>query len=325
MNIAYFGSPDISATLLGKLVKISPGNIRIPCVFTQPDKPAGKNLTKTKTPVAQLASKLGLALYDLDVKLYPTKVVDIIKKHDIELCISYSYGLVIPLEVLRAPRFGFWNIHFSLLPEYRGPAPVAYALILGDNATGTTISRITDKLDSGEIISQKKIIIDDHENRIELTNRLALISEELMITLLSRLIKGEDIPMTVQDEKSATYTKFLKKDHGHLSISFIQFALKGDDLSYQKVPFLIKEFYEKYKDTNILPDKFSSAKILYQYYRGLSPWPGIWTVVKTNKGDKRLKILKMKLIDNKLVLMKVQLEGKNPVLFEVFNKSYNIF
>ena len=325
MNIAYFGSPKIAADLLQYLIKQSGSDYKIACVFTIKDKRAGKRLELTQTEVKKLALKEGITVYDFDLKNNQNEVISLLKKHKIDLGLVFAYGALIPDDILKSTIYGFWNIHPSLLPKYRGPSPIIYPLILGDQETGTSIIKMTDKIDSGPVLSQQKISIKSEETRFELEKCLIELSYARLKDLLAKLVDHEKIELTPQDENKATQTRLINKEDGFISKELIQKALNNENFSLEELPILVREYRKTYLELD-KTGSFSASITLNNYFRGLLPWPGIWTTVITKKGSKRLKINSLRISERETFeIDQVQLEGKKPVSFKIFNNAYNIF
>jgi methionyl-tRNA formyltransferase len=156
-----------------------------------------------------------------------------------EIFIVVSYGKILPQEIITLPKFKTLNVHFSLLPKYRGASPIQSALLNGDSETGTTIFILDKKIDNGPIIAQEKVAIDNDDNYISLSEKLSFLSAKLLITVLPSYINGS-IEQTPQDESRASYTKIITKEDGQID--------------WQK-----------------------SARKIYNQFRAFYPWPGIWT------------------------------------------------
>ncbi len=323
INIAYFGSPEIAATALDQLISAQ-DDFRISLVVTQPDRPAGKKLILQKTKVKELAQKENRALFDKSIQDNYSELSNSLKDLNIDLAIVYAYGAYLPFELLSIPKYGFINIHFSLLPKYRGASPIAYPLILGDIETGVTLIQLNEVLDGGDIISQKKTEILQHETRIELEKRLTIISIPMMKEYITQLQTIKKAPLQSQEKKDITSTRLIKKNDGYISFLALQKALLNKPLNTDEIPGLIKEYTAKYPDLNYSEYYQNSALLIYNYYRGLYSWPGIWTTISTSKGEKRLKLTQLTYSSNKLIITRVQLEGKNETDFFTFNKAYKI-
>jgi len=350
INLAYFGSPSFSADFLEKILTDSDLKkiIDVKLVVTQPDKPAGRKQILTETPVKKVAKKYGIEIFEiqnLNLKSQNDNLKLKIKSFD--LCLVYAFSQIIPKDLINTPKLGFWNIHPSLLPKYRGPSPIAYSLIFGEKETGITIIKMDEKIDHGPIIAQEKLKIESDDRRPDLEKKLT----DLGFKTFKRIILKEDNPQIVpQNHTQATYTRLLKKEDGFLPLFILKKALKNESLKFEELPTIVKEYLTKNPKLKVLNSKQKvipakvgmqenyidsrfqgndnqlriSSKIIYDYFRGLSPWPGIWTILPNGK---RLKIIDMNFHVTRFTLhvTRVQLEGKKEVDFETFNRAHHIF
>lgn len=329
ITLAYFGSPSFSALFLEKLITDSLMNkmIEIKFVITNPDRPAGRKKILTATAVKKTAEKYKLKVFHIE-KNHSQNIVSLLQKLD--LALVYAYSFIFPKEWLNLPKYGFWCIHPSLLPKYRGPSPIAYSLILGEKKTGITIFKMDEKIDHGPIIAQKKLEILETDRRpdleIKLTNLAFNIFKKIIFLLKDSFQK---IKIKPQLHQNATYTRLLKKDDGFIPLSILKKALKNKPAVFEEFPEIIKEYLTKHPKENLFKKTFNSSLLTYNLFRGLYPWPGLWTQIQPtrfNTGDyKRLKITDLELVNNKLIIKKVQLEGKKEVEFTQFNTAYQIF
>lgn len=325
MNIAYFGSPEIAASVLQELNSSPEKDIQIELVVTQPDRPAGKKLQLQPTKVKEYAVTEKIPLFDKELSTSLEELIHTLRTKNIELGIIYAYGAYLPKELLTIPIYGFINVHFSLLPKYRGASPIAYPIIMADKETGVTLIQVNEELDGGHIISQKKTEILAHDTRIQLESRLTEISKKMTIEHIINKAQGKNMSLQSQNMKDVTYTGLLKKSDGYISLTALKKSLKNEPLRFNEVPRLIQNYTSKYPNS-IHPSYYEkSAQLVYNYYRGLYKWPGIWTTIETPQGIKRLKITRLGFSTNVLNIELIQLEGKNEVEFNTFNKAYNIF
>lgn len=286
IKLAYFGSPDFAAYFLEKLLTDTTIDqlIEMSLIITQKDKLVGRKQILTPTPVKQVALKHGLEILEIESHLGREKI------SQTDLCLVYAYGDLIPGDLLDLPKYGFWNIHPSLLPKYRGPMPIASPLIKGDKTTGVTIIKMDEEIDHGPIIAQESLTIEKNDKRPDLEKKLTDLGFEMFKQIIRNSLNSPNTK--IQDDKEATYTKKLSKQDGFIEISKLK-----DQIS-------------------------NNSEDLFNLFRGLYKWPGIWTILPNGK---RLKIIDMNIVENKLIIKKVQLESKNEVDFETFNKAYNIF
>jgi len=183
----------------------------IPLVVTQPDKP-GHRMKVTAPPVKAVALDLGLEVYQPE-RVRDPEAVDRVRKLGPDLMVVVAYGQIIPAELLGIPRLGAVNVHASLLPRLRGAAPVARAILAGDDVTGVTIMRMDEQLDHGPVLATREVRIARDEDAAHLTERLALVGAELLVATIERL--GEIVPR-VQDDAVATLAPRLRKEEGEL-------------------------------------------------------------------------------------------------------------
>ncbi len=273
LRVVYYGTPDFSAQFLKQLLEDAEIPVTVTRVITQSPKKAGRRQEITTSPVERTAVGRGIPVsYDIG---------DIPENTDIALL--FAYGRMIPKEVLGEPKYGFWNIHPSLLPKYRGPAPMAGPLLSGDAVTGVTLILMDDQMDHGPIIAQAEYAIHDGEMRGQLETDLAALGYALFKnTIISHSGNIREISSIRQDHANPTYTKLMKKDDGYLH-----------DLT----------------DTDAM----------YRKFRAYHPWPGIWTFITIDGVKKRLKIVGM---NDQKEITGVQLEGKNPVDRHTFEHAY---
>ena len=183
ISLAYFGSPDFSAFFLEKILTDPDLKkaIEVKLVVTQPDRPVGRKQILTETPVKKVAKKYQISniKYQIDIRNLKLEI------RNFDLALIYAFSHIIPKDLLNAPKLGFWNIHPSLLPKYRGPSPIAYPLIFGEKETGVTIIKMDEKIDHGPIIAQEKLKIEESDRRPDLEKKLTdlgfLMFKELIL------------------------------------------------------------------------------------------------------------------------------------------------
>jgi len=206
LKIVFMGTPDFAAAALDALVE---AGHEIVCVYTQPPRPAGRGKQPRPGPVQHRASDLGLAVRT------PVSLKDEAAQSDFaalgaDVAVVAAYGLILPAPVLAAPRFGCLNIHASLLPRWRGAAPIQRAIMAGDRETGITIMRMDEGLDTGPMVLRRAIAIGDNDAGI-LHDRLAALGAELIVEALDRLA-DDALTETAQPTDGATYAKKLTRD-----------------------------------------------------------------------------------------------------------------
>ena len=202
LKIVFMGTPEFGAIILEKLVKTPYKPI---LVITAPDKPKGRKQILTPPPVKQTAQK-----YDIPVE-QPEKIGNWklkIENLSPDLGIVAAYGQILPKTILDIPKYGFLNVHPSLLPRWRGPSPIQYTILNGDKETGVTIILMNEKMDHGPILAQRELEFSIFNFQFpNLCDKLAELGAKLLIETIPKWINGEITPKP-QDESKATYTKF---------------------------------------------------------------------------------------------------------------------
>lgn len=197
-RIVFMGTPDFSVPILQAL---SEANYEMVLVVTQPDRPVGRKKVMTPPPVKVAAEQLNIPVFQ------PEKLRDhyqVILDYEPDMIITAAYGQLLPNELLEAPKFGCINVHASLLPELRGGAPIHYAIIQGKAETGVTIMYMAEKLDAGDIISQRRIPIEHDEHAGSLHDKLSELGKDLLLDTLPGLFEDK-IKAIPQDEAKATF------------------------------------------------------------------------------------------------------------------------
>jgi methionyl-tRNA formyltransferase len=210
MKIIFFGSP---APALPTLEKILEAGHKIELVITQPDKPAGRGKTQAAPPVKEFALKHSLPVLQPVKIRQDESVLETIKKINPDINVVVAYGQMIPASIIFLPRLRSLNVHFSLLPKYRGAAPVQWAILRGEKKTGVTIFELNEKMDEGEILTSQEIDVLERENAWQLETRLAQIGAILLIRTLEGI---EGIRHSPQDHSQASYAPRLKKEQGRI-------------------------------------------------------------------------------------------------------------
>lgn len=234
-RIVYMGTPDIAAVILERLIK-EPYEIVL--AVTQPDRPKGRGHEMAFSPVKETALKHGIPVFQPEKLRNPEAVAEI-EKAKPDMIVVAAFGQILPKSVLSLPKYGCINVHASLLPAYRGAAPIQWAILDGQKETGVTIMYMNEGLDTGDILLQKAIPIADDETGGSLHDRLAELGAEALTEALPKILDGSLKPVP-QGEMTTPYAKQLTKEIGKLDF---------------KQP----------------------AELLERYVRGLNPWPGTYT------------------------------------------------
>lgn len=235
MNIVFMGTPDFAVPSLQLLVR---EGYNVVAVVTQPDRPKGRKRVLTPPPVKVEAEKLGIPVLQPE-KLRAADSVEQLRAYAPDLIVTAAYGQILPKSVLSMPRLGCINIHASLLPKYRGGAPIHYSVMNGDEKTGVTIMYMAEGLDTGDIISKVEVPIGMEDTTGLLFEKLSVAGAELLSTTLPDLIEGR-VQAIPQNEDEAVYSPNIKRE---------------DELI----------------------DWNKSALQIYNQVRGLNPWPIAFT------------------------------------------------
>jgi methionyl-tRNA formyltransferase len=207
MNIIFAGTPEFAVPALAALIE---AGHQIVMVLTQPDRPAGRGMQLKASPVKQLALQHHLTVFQPN-SLKPAEVQAQIAQSNADVMIVAAYGLIIPTTVLNMPKLGCYNIHASILPRWRGAAPIHRALLAGDTETGVTIMEVVPALDAGAMVSKGIVPITDNDTTQSLHDKLAIIGAELMVQAMQDLNKNGLLTSEVQDESLVTYAHKLEK------------------------------------------------------------------------------------------------------------------
>ena len=297
------GTPDFS---VGTLKELAKAGHEIVGVISQPDKPKGRGKNLQPTPVKEAAMELGLPVYQ-PKKVRDPEFIQVVRDLDPEVIVVVAFGQIIPKEILEMPKYGCINVHASLLPAYRGAAPIQWAVINGDKESGVTIMRMDEGLDTGDMINKVIVTLDEKETGGSLFDRLSEAGAKLLVETLPKLEDGSAVFEKQPEESPTPYAAMITKQMG-------------------------------------LMDFRKSAEELERLVRGLNPWPSAYTFLngKTLKVWK-CKVSTEKtdavpgtifLADKEgihtacgegvLILTEVQLEGKKRMETEAFLRGYHI-
>ncbi|MBM7685505.1 methionyl-tRNA formyltransferase [Defluviitalea raffinosedens] len=238
MKVVFMGTPDFAVPCLQKLID---EKYYIAAVVTQPDRPKGRGKKMVAPPVKELAEKYNIPVFQPE-KVRSPEFIEVLRSIAPDLIVVIAFGQILPKEILDIPTYGCINVHGSLLPKYRGAAPIQWAIINGEKITGVTTMFMDEGMDTGDMILKKEIFIEPEYTAGDLHNIMAPVGAELLKETLNELIRG-NIKREKQDENEATYAPMLKKENG-----------------------LIDWSQPSYKIVNLI--------------RGLSPWPSAYTFYK---------------------------------------------
>ena len=207
MKIVYMGTPDFAVPCLDRLIE---SGHEVLGVFTQPDKKVGRKQVLTPPPVKVAAEKNGIPVFQPNT-LKDGKGLEIIKELSPDVIIVAAYGKILPRDILDYPKYGCVNVHASLLPKYRGAAPIQWAVINGDKETGVTIMQMADGIDTGDMLLVQKTEIGINETSEELFERLSVIGADALIEALTLIERGEAVA-TPQPNGDFGYASMISKD-----------------------------------------------------------------------------------------------------------------
>lgn len=238
MRLVFLGTPEFAVPSLALL---NEAGHELAAVFTQPDRPKGRGNQLAPSPVKEAALALNLPVHQPERVRRPESVERLRSLHP-DLMVVVGYGQIIPQSIIDIPPHGILNVHASLLPKYRGAAPIQWAIANGEIETGVTIMRIDAGLDTGDMLLKETTAIGPHETAPQLSARLAIMGAELLIEAIQQIEAGT-AKYEKQDNNAATLAPILKKEDGHI-------------------------------------DWTQPAQRIYNRLRGFQPWPGAYTTFR---------------------------------------------
>lgn len=301
MKIIFMGTPDFAVRTLRSLAE---AGHEITLVVSQPDKPKGRGHAMVPTPVKVVAEELGIPVFQ-PVKIREAK--DVLEKTEADVCVVAAFGQIIPASILHMKKYGCINVHASLLPKYRGAAPIQWAVIDGEKESGVTIMQMDEGLDTGDMLAKAIVPLDEKETGGSLFDKLSEAGGRLCVETLAKLEKGEITPEK-QGESPTAYASMLDKKMGNI-------------------------------------DWNKSAVVIERLVRGLNPWPSAYTHLdgktlkiwacdvlpqSASKGESGeiLEVTKdaihVQTGDGILVLREIQLAGKARMDAGAFLRGYKV-
>ena len=253
MRVIFMGTPDFSVGTLEALIK---AGHEIVLAVTQPDKPKGRGKAMQFPPVKEAALEHNIEVFQ-PRRVREPECVEYLRTFNADLIVVVAFGQILPKEILEMPKYGCVNVHASLLPKYRGAAPIQWAVINGDKVSGVTTMRMDEGLDTGDMIMKEEVVLDEKETGGSLFDRLSEVGADLCVRTLTAIENGT-ATYTKQDHEAATKTTLIKKQFGII-------------------------------------DWTKPAKEIECLIRGLNPWPSAYT----NYMDKKMKVWKTKVLDEK--------------------------
>lgn len=304
MKIVYMGTPDFAVAPLHAMVE---ADYEVVGVVTQPDKPKGRGKTLLPTPVKEEALKHGIPVYQ-PVRVREPEFQAVLKEINPDIIVVAAFGQIIPKSILEMPKYGCINIHASLLPKYRGAAPIQQAVIDGEKESGVTIMKMGEGLDTGDMIAKVAVPITDEETGGSLFDKLAQAGANLLVETLPHIFDGTAVYEKQPKESPTPYAAMITKQMGKLDFS-------------------------------------RSACELERLVRGMNPWPSAYTFlhgktlkvwssfVEEKKAEFAMpgtvlftdkKGIHVACGEGVLVLTEVQLEGKKRMKADAFLRGYEI-
>jgi methionyl-tRNA formyltransferase len=249
LRVVFMGTAELACASLEALWRV-PG-FSVVAVVTQPDKPKGRDLKLQSTPIKVVATKYELPVHQ-PVKARAPEFVDQLRGLAPDLIVVAAYGQILPQAILDIPKFGCLNVHTSLLPKYRGAAPIQWAILNGELETGVTIMKMDAGLDTGDIVAEMRTPIADTDNAQTLHDRLAKLGANLLVRTIPEYVAGRMAPRP-QPKEGATYARKIAKDDGRIDWS-------------------------------------KPAREVWNQVRAFTPWPGAFTHLPAGGTPKLLKI-----------------------------------
>ena len=203
------GTPDFA---VGTLEEIIRAGHKVVLVVTQPDKPKGRGKAMQYTPVKECALAHGIEVFQ-PVKVKEPENIEVLRKYEPDIIIVAAFGQIVPKSILDMPKYGCVNVHASLLPKYRGAAPIQWAVINGDEVTGVTIMRMNEGIDTGDMIAKKTVRLAEDETGGSLFDKLAQVGAQLCVETIEMIEAGK-VEYIPQNNEEATHTSMIRKELG---------------------------------------------------------------------------------------------------------------
>jgi methionyl-tRNA formyltransferase len=255
LRLIFMGTPDFAVPTLLELV--AHGH-ELAAVYTRAAKPAGRGMKLQPTPVEQQARRLGIPVLT-PATLQPPEAEAIFRSHDADAAVVVAYGMILPKTILDIPKLGCFNLHASLLPRWRGAAPINRAIMEGDTETGVMVMKMDAGLDTGDVALAECMAITDSMTAADLHDALAPLGADLMVRAMGALERGK-LQLTRQGDESVSYATKIEKAEGRIGWN-------------------------------------KSARAVLRHIHGLSPFPGAWCEIPIEGEQVRVKILRCEIAD----------------------------
>ena len=302
MRIVFMGTPDFSVPVLETL--IGSGH-QVIGVVTQPDKPKGRGKAVLMTPVKEKALEFDIPVYQ-PVKVRAPEFVEVLKELNPDIMVVVAFGQILPKSVLEIPKYGCVNVHASLLPRYRGAAPIQWVVIDGEKESGVTTMLMDEGLDTGDMLEKSVVVLDPDETGGSLHDKLSKLGAELIISTLEKIENGT-VVRTPQTDENTCYARMLKKSMGDIDWSMEASAIERLIRGLNPWP----SAYTKWNGKTL---KIWSAQVLEEEYEG-----ACGEVVYTDKNSLYVKTGK-----GTLALKELQPEGKKRMEVDAFLRGYPV-
>ena len=302
MRVIFMGTPDFAVGTLEEIIK---AGHEVVLVVTQPDKPRGRSGALQFPPVKECAVAHGIEVFQ-PKKIREEENVEYLRKYNADIMVVAAFGQLLPKSILDMPKYGCINVHASLLPKYRGAAPIQWSVINGDPVTGVTIMQMDIGMDTGDMIAKREVVIGEEETGGGLFDKLAEVGAKLCVDTMIEIENGT-ATRTPQNHEEATHVSMISKELGNI-------------------------------------DWNKSAVEIERLVRGLNPWPSAYTkldgktfkiwkaavadrntaavpggIVKSEKN-----VLEVQTGEGVLSLLEVQLEGKKRMEIDAFLRGYKV-
>lgn len=302
VRVCFLGTPDFAAKHLQSLLEDD--HYKIVGVVTQPDRPSGRKMQLTPSPVKELALKHNLEVLTPENLRKEPEVFEKIKSWQAEVAVVVAFGQILSQDFLDSFTYGAVNVHGSLLPKWRGAAPIQRSIEAGDTVTGVCLQRMVKKLDAGPVIGERRVQLDSEVNATELYDRLAVLGCELLHVELMDYVRGNLAPVA-QDESLVTMAPKIEKEESLLDFSKPAISLHNKIRAFSMGPGTYVPFQGKRL-------KIHKTKVIDQTF---SVQPGEVALVNANE-------VFIQTSSGQLALLEVQPESKNRMSISDFLKSH---
>lgn len=294
LRVVFMGTPSISAKVLQAMIDDGYNFIG---VIAQPDRPVGRHGELEKVPTKVVAEKYNIPVFQ-PVKI--RKEYDFVKELNPDIIITLAYGQIVPQGLLDIPKYGCLNLHGSLLPKYRGAAPIQFSLINNDEVTGMTLMEMIDKMDAGKMYAKKEVKIEKEDNTTSLFEKMGDAAKELILEALPKYIDGE-LPGEEQNEELVTFCPTIKPEQEKLNLELTAKELYGWIRGLSDQPgayFMLENLKLKVFKADVINNNVSGQ---------------VGEIVRADKGG-----LVVQCKDGQLALLELQKEGKKRMDYKSF-------